>query len=288
MQFGINSILWTGSFNASDLTLIERVRNLGAGGIEFSRLGFDDFPIQAIRRELERLDMECTLCTTPPTPELSLIHPEPSCRVAGIGYLREAISVAANIGSKLLVGPLYGKVGWFPGVKRTKEQFEWAVEGFRSLVPDLERRNVTLAIEPLNRFESFFLATAADGRELCEAVGSDRVGLLLDTAHMTIEEKSLSSAIRIAGPWLRHMHTVENDRGTPGTGLVSWPAVFETLHEINYDGWCVVETFSWEDPAVARRTHTWRTLAESTDSLGREGLSFLRDTAMRSKILQPQ
>lgn len=37
MKFGINTFLWTKTFSAADLGLIEHIRSLGADGIEFAR-----------------------------------------------------------------------------------------------------------------------------------------------------------------------------------------------------------------------------------------------------------
>ena len=281
MRFGINTFLWTNAFAAADLGLIEHVQGLGADGIEFARFGFDGFPAEAVRRELNRLGMGCTLCTAPPAPELSIIHSDPAARRRGVEYLREAIGVAAAIGARLVAGPLYGHVGWFTGRGRTEQEWDWVVQAFRALGPDLERHDVTLAVEPLNRFEGFFLATAAAGRALCEVVGHPRVGLLLDTAHMTIEEKSLAAAVRAAGPWLRHLHAPESDRGTPGTGLVDWAALFRALREVGYDGWATIESFAWDRPAVAAATYCWRDLAASPDVLVRDGVAFLRQAAFR-------
>ncbi len=279
MRFGINTFLWTKAFAKADLGLIEHVQQLGADGIEFARFGFDGFPVEAIRAELDRTGMACTLCTAPPAPELSVIHPDPQARARSVAYLREAIEVAAGLGSRLVVGPLYAHVGWFTGQRRTPLQWAWAIEAFQALIPDLERHDVSFALEPLNRFEGFFLATSAEGRALCEAIGHPRVGLLLDTVHMTIEDKSLADAVRRAGPWLRHMHTPENDRGTPGTGLVDWPALFGALREVGYDGWCTIESFAWDRPDVAAATFCWRDLAVSPDALGLEGVAFLRGAA---------
>jgi len=35
----------------------------------------------------------------------------------------------------------------------------------------------------------------------------------------------------------------EKDRGKPGEGHVSWKETFDTLKEVGYDGWMVVEAF---------------------------------------------
>ena len=49
-----------------------------------------------------------------------------------------------------------------------------------------------LAIEPLNRVETFFLNTAADAAALCDEVGHPNVGILFDMFHPNIEEKNIA------------------------------------------------------------------------------------------------
>ena len=282
MRFGINTSLWTTTFITADLGLIEHVHDLGADAIEFARHGLDGFPVEAIRRELERLGMDCTLCTARPEPGQSIVHADAAARERGVAYLRDAIRVAAGIGAKLVVGPLYAPVGWFTGARRTEQEWTWAVAAFQTLVPDLEQHHIALAIEPLNRYEGFFLATAAEGRALCEAIADPRIGLLLDTAHMSIEEKDLAAAAQSVGPWLRHLQASENDRGTPGSGLVDWTALFAALRDFSYDGWCTIESFAWDRPAIAAATHCWRDLAASPETLGRDGIGFLRRAAAQA------
>ena len=195
--------------------------------------------------------------------------------------------MAHELGATILAGPLYAHVAWFTGSRPTPDQFEWAVEAFRALGPDLDAAYIDLAIEPMNRFESFFLPTAAEGVRLCEAVAHPRVGLMLDTAHMAIEEKDPLAAIRTAGRWLKHMQTPETDRGTPGSGrLIDWPGLFRTLDEIGYSGGCAIESFAFQEPDVAAKTWAWRDFASSPEALARDGLSFLRRAYAASKQTQ--
>ncbi len=291
MRMGVNTYLWTNAFALGDVGLIEHVKNLGADGIEFARSGFDGFPAEAARAELKRLGMGCTLCTSPPDAELSIVHPSAKARADGIRYLREAVAVAERIGAETVVGLLYAKVGWFTGQRRTQQEWDWAVYAFQELRPDLKRAGVTLAIEPVNRWETFFLNTAADGSALCHSIGDPRVGLLLDTSHMGIEEKNQAAAVRSAARHLRHVHVAETDRGTPGTGQTDWPGLFQALHDVAFDGWCMIESFAWNKPGIAAATSCWRDLAASPEALVRDGLAFLREAnkavAGRSDAGQP-
>ncbi len=279
MNFLVNTFLWTNAFGERHLPLLEDFKRWNADGVEFAASKLGDFPLATVRRELERLELLCTLCVAPPSVEQSLIHDDPAARRAAVRYLRDAIELAAGLGARIVAGPVYAHVAWFTGARPTEEQFAWAVEGLQEIVPDLDAAGVDLAIEPMNRFETFFLSTAADGVRLCEAIGHRRVGLTLDTAHMVIEEKDPLAALRTAGRWLKHMQTPESDRGTPGSGrLIDWPQLFRVLAAIDYRGDCAIESFAFQEPEVAARTWCWRDLAASPDALARDGLAFLRST----------
>jgi len=99
---------------------------------------------------------------------------------------------------------------------------------------------------------------------------------MLDTFHMNIEEKSYRGALECAGDLLYHVHCCGNDRGTPGTGLINWDEVFETLAKINYNRWLVIESFVPNIEAIAAAAAIWRDIAPSAEALATEGLTFLK------------
>jgi D-psicose/D-tagatose/L-ribulose 3-epimerase len=182
----------------------------------------------------------------------------------------------SEVGAKLFVGPMYSPVGFLPGRRRTTDEWKRAVESYQALAPAFARHGVTLAIEPLNRFETFFLNTAADGAALCAEVNHPNIGLLIDTFHANIEEKNVAAAYRTAGPWLKHVHTCENDRGTPGTGHVDWPGVFEALRAVNYDAWLTIESFGFALGGISAAASIWRDIERSPESIAFDGVRFLK------------
>ena len=99
---------------------------------------------------------------------------------------------------------------------------------------------------------------------------------MLDTFHTHIEEKSVPDAIRMLGSRLKHVHASENDRGTPGTGQVDFPAIVSALNEIRYEGYLTIESFGYTHPALARATAIWRDLAPSPQAIAFNGLKYLR------------
>ncbi|MBP2366824.1 sugar phosphate isomerase/epimerase family protein [Pseudonocardia parietis] len=213
-------------------------------------------------------------------PERDLSHDDPRQRRQGVDYLRGCIDLAAAVGSPHVAGPMYastGKARMLPPDERA-QQFRWAAESIREAADHAGERGVTLAIEPLNRFETDLVNTVERGLELCAATGRDNVGLLLDTFHMNIEEKHLGAAVRLAGDRVFHVQVAENDRGTPGSGHVPWAEFFTALDDIGYRGQVVVESFLPTVAEIARAVSLWRPVADSPQALARDAIAFLHST----------
>ncbi|HET8549709.1 MAG TPA: sugar phosphate isomerase/epimerase family protein [Bryobacteraceae bacterium] len=275
MKFGINTLLWTAAFDKSHLDMLPQFREHGFDAVEIARFEFSGFPAADVRRGIENAGLECIFCSAL-IGQTSLVSEDSDVRRRAREFLLEGIERTAEIGSKTFIGPFCAPVGYLPGRRRTQEEWKHAVEELRGLVPALEQYDVTLAIEPLNRFETYFLNTMADARRLCDQVGSPRVGILGDTFHANIEEKEIGAAFRGAGQHLRHVHACENDRGIPGSGHVEWPSLVAALREINYDGYVVIESFGSTIREIAAAACIWRDLAPSSEAIAYDGLRFLR------------
>ena len=102
-------------------------------------------------------------------------------------------------------------------------------------------RDLTVLIEPVNRFESDYLNSIEHGARVCRAVAQDAIGMTIDTFHMQLEELDSEAAIITAGSEVRHVHVAENTRVEPGVGALDLAAVFRGLQTIGYDEWIEVE-----------------------------------------------
>ncbi len=278
MKFGVNLLIWTANFDASHLPLFPRLRAAGFDGVEVLMYAGRDFAVKALRQGLADTGMECTICSVMPD-GLSLIAGDAAARARAVEQLRENIAVTAEVGAKVIAGPMYAPVGYLPGRRRTADEWKWAVEGWQQLGPWLAQHGVEAAVEPLNRFETFFLNTAEDAARLCDEVGHASVGVLFDTFHANIEEKNIADGLRTVARHLKHVHTCENDRGTPGSGHVEWGPVFAAIREIGYDGWLTIESFGANVPEIAAAAAIWRDLAVTPETVAFEGIGFLRAMA---------
>lgn len=280
MKIGVNTLLWTADFGPRHFPLLNQVKRWGFDGIEIARFEFDTFAVAEVRRAVADAGLECTFCSAL-TGSASLVSESAQVRTAARDFLLKGIQTAAELGSAVFLGPFIAPVGQLPGRRRTPDEWKRAVEELSRLCPALHRHGVTLVLEPLNRFETYFLNTAADSARLCDELGDSRIGVLFDTFHANIEEKTILDAAAVLGKHIRHVHTCENDRGIPGSGHVDWEGLFSALDRIAYDDWLVIESFGSTIPEIAAAACIWRDLAPTAEAIAVEGLRFLRGMTQR-------
>ena len=275
MKIGMNHFLWSGQATRDLIPVIQKLAKMGFDGIEFPIFHSDEGAYRDIRSALDELGLGATGCTVLPE-DAYLISPDPAVRRNGVEYLRNALRMSKVLGCDVLCGPVYSPVGKMAGRGRTQEEWGWAVEGLREVGQTAEDLGVTVAVEYLNRFETYFLNTAADLMKLVREVGSPGIRMMMDTFHANIEEKDIGDAWRKCGKLLAHVHISENDRGVPGTGHVHWKEVFGALKDIKYDGWVTIESFGTTVPEIATAASIWRPLFRSNDDVARGGLQFIK------------
>jgi D-psicose/D-tagatose/L-ribulose 3-epimerase len=275
MKLGVNTFIWSAEFSRAQLLLLPRIKEHGFDGVEVPMFDPADFPAAEIRDGVARNGLECTVCSIIPGGR-SLISEDAEVRRRTRQHLRDAIEATAEAGARVIDGPLYSPVGFLPGRRRTRDEWQWAIEGYQSVTETLDACGVTLAIEPLNRFETYFLNTAADAAALCDEVGHPRVGVAFDTFHANIEEKDIAGACRRLGRHLKHVQISENDRGTPGSGHIEWANVFQALGDLRYDGWLTIESFGPSLGAFSAAVAIWRDIEPTPDSIAFDGIEFLR------------
>jgi D-psicose/D-tagatose/L-ribulose 3-epimerase len=282
VKFGVNTFIWTAGIDRDLLSRFPSIRQHGFNGVELPLIQPGQAPVADIRRSLEQSQLECTFCSVLPQ-NLSAISGDATVRKKTQDHLRDCVRVAAEAGAKIIAGPLYSPVGYFPARRRSEDEWKRASECYQSVGDTLRSYATTIAIEPLNRFETYFLNTAADALKLAGEIGHPNVGILFDTFHANIEEKDVAAALRLVGPYLRHVHACENDRGIPGTGHIDWTGVFQVLHDLQYGEWVTIESFGFTLGELSAAASIWRDLAPSAEAIAFEGVHFLKNGLGRAQ-----
>jgi len=274
---GVNAWVWTSPFDRDAVALIDRA----------AAMGFDAFTIPVEEPELIDIDAICgALAETPLRlhvsgaygPTRDLTHQDSRYRRESLDYIHRTLRICEALGVTIMAGPAYSAVGKRRKIPEEQRQREWdlAVAGLTEAGRMAADHGVTLALEPLNRFETDLVNTAAQVKRLVREIDLPSVRIHLDTFHMHIEEQDVYDAIVHAGEDLVYVDASESDRGTPGKGQVHWQAVAGALHDIGYSGDCIIESFTPACEAIAAAAAIWRPLAPSQDALARDGGAFLR------------
>jgi D-psicose/D-tagatose/L-ribulose 3-epimerase len=275
MKIGMNLLLWTGFVTEADYPTLGKIKAAGFDGVELPIFDGDAAHYTKVRAELDKQGLACSTVTIM-TPEANPISPDAAVRAKAVERLKWAVEMNQILGSVAMCGPFHSPLGVFSGTGPTDDEKKHAADVLRQAAEFAKAAKLTLAIEYLNRFECYFLTTAADAAALVRAVGHPNFRCMYDTFHAHIEEKSQASAIAAVKDVFAHVHISENDRGTPGTGQVRWDEAFRALRQTGYDGWLVIEAFGRALPDLAAATRVWRDLFPSPDEVYTKGIAFIK------------
>src|SRR5579862_4494878 len=186
MKFGINTMVWTTQVNEKFDPTFARIKEWGYDGVEPFITPDEPANLSALRATLDRLGLERTTCTVLPR-DASLASYDAAIRANGVAYLKKCIDRTADLGAHVICGPMHSALGFMTGSRRTEKEWNWTVRGLRSVAARAEKRGVTVCIEPLNRFETYFLNTLEDAARMVEDVASPNVKIHFDTSIPTLK-----------------------------------------------------------------------------------------------------
>jgi len=229
-----------------------RLSRYGYDGIEFvgepSR-----FPTSEVKELCEQYDLPVTSvlgwCIWG-IPGRDLANPDDDERRAAIRYGQECIDFAAEVGAPVVIvipaaagrtSPIGDPRSEDDWTSRYQAEWDYAVESIRQAAAYASERGIVLALEPINRYETFLVTHLEQALRFLSDVSADNLKLNLDTFHMNIEEPSLSEAVLRAGDLLVSMHISDSNRQAPGRGHMDYAALLAALKQIDYQGALVLE-----------------------------------------------
>jgi D-psicose/D-tagatose/L-ribulose 3-epimerase len=273
-RLGFSFLYFAPRIQAQHEPWFARLKAHGYACAELPIVGATDQEITWLRQVADREGLQLTGVGFA-VPEANPVSPDAAVRRAAVAHLTRLCDKAQALGADVIAGPMHSAYGVWTEQPPTAHERRWCRDVLQEVGEHAARCGIKLAIEPLNRFESYFLNTAADCAALVRDVAHPNIVGALDTHHAHLEERDLCAAIRASGATLGHVQLSENHRGTPGTGQVAFGAVLATLAEIDYSGWLVVEAFSRQDPAFGSMLRIWRDLDEGPESVLAAGAALL-------------
>jgi len=275
VKIGIHQHVFTKRLSAGNLDLMDVIRGYGFDSMDVNVRVLDLPTAKLIRKRAEVLGLHLMGGGSLP-PDKELLSSEAEKRREAIEYMKALVRTVHELGSTFYGGIVYAPFSRLTGKAPTPEEFERSAHGLREVARYAQSLGIRVGLEPANRYETYLINTIRDGLRLADSIGEKNVGILFDTFHTSIEEKSMYGAIAAAGSRLYHVHVSANDRGIPGSGQVHWDGVFRGLKDVGYDGTIAIEGFVDASADVAAGACIWRKFASSPEEMAIEGLKFIR------------
>ena len=207
-----------------------------------SKLGYEKIEIQGspemydttvVRKQLKQYDISCWGSVTLMLEQRNLLAKDTKQRAASVQYVKDVVRMVAELEGHM-VSVVPATVGKIVPDGKPDEEWQWAVEGMQEIYAYAEEHKIQIGIEPINRFETYFINRAEQALALAKATGPN-CGVCLDVFHMNIEEDNMFEAIKRSKGYLKGFHVADNNRMAPGMGTFDWPRIIQTVQEIGYD-----------------------------------------------------
>lgn len=194
--------------------------------------------------------------------------PDPHLRSQRFAGLTELLRMADDLGAAGVVSVPVRPPHEFPEMaNRVADLMDLATSEFQHWAQTLPDGHAAVFLEPLNRYEAWFLRRVEQASELASRIGSPRVKALADLFHMNIEEADMAEPIIESGSLLGYVHIADNNRLQPGAGCLDFATPFSALKQIGYDGYVSIECSALGGPL----------LDAGPEAMLRASVSFLRE-----------
>jgi len=162
---------------------------------------------------------------------------------------RELINLAADFGKQV-------NIGRSRGFKRSLTPDQAAEKLKKTLEPLAEyasTRNVTMLLEPVNRYEIDWIHNVGDAFYILEKMGLPGIGIMPDVFHMNIEDRSIPASFNDFRHHIKYVHLADSNRHAPGWGHLDFTEIFSALKKTGYDKWVSVEILPVPNPMEAAK-----------------------------------
>ena len=125
----------------------------------------------ALRPVLKDLGLRAHVCGVF-GPGRDLTHPDTAVRANCRAYLAECLRIAADLDAGFVAGPMYSECGKARQLPEDARKREWdpAVSEIRMVCNFAASHGLSIAIEPINRFETDLVNTTADSLQMIREI----------------------------------------------------------------------------------------------------------------------
>lgn len=239
-------VVWRG-FEES----VKKSSEYGFQGVELALASADDVDATLLSRWLDRYNLEVSCISTGQvfaSRGVYFTHPDREVRESAIKIFDGLIDLAGDMGNMVNVGRVRGGVA----ENQTRQEAEKLfIDTVTRICEKAQKRNVTILIEPVNRYEINFVNNLDEGAELIKKTGCENLRLMPDVFHMNIEDDKIGQSLIRNGKYVQYIHLADSNRLAPGQGHLDFNEIFNSLKAIKFNGWSSIEILPVPDPDKA-------------------------------------
>ena len=174
---------------------------------------------------------------------LSFTDPDPTKRASAVAVVNDLVHFASEVRANVIIGMVRGV-----NALDSDSVAESLAECLKECDSTAEESGVKLALEAINRYETHSLNSAKEVAALIDKLKLRASGLLLDTFHMNIEERSIEVTLSNYASRIVHFHIADSNRWPPGNGHLNVNVLLEQLKDLGYKGWVSAEALPNPSP----------------------------------------
>jgi 5-keto-L-gluconate epimerase len=231
---------------------IPKAAKLGYHGVELALKRAGEIDKDRLHQLLDENNIEVSCISTGQVYAdggLMFTHDDERKKEAAKTIFRELIDLAAEFGKVINIGRIRGHIGNRPQ-PRVEEEF---INVARELCHYALHKQVTLLLEPVNRYEIDFINNIEEGVQLLKKIDMPNMMLMPDIFHMNIEDRTIGPELARNVDYIKYVHIADSNRLAPGEGHIDFKKLFQHLLDAGYDGWVSAEILPKPDPDSAAR-----------------------------------
>lgn len=198
--------------------------------------------LRHIRQELKSRNIK-VVCYTPEqcVYPYNIAASDQDLRKKSVDYFIENLYAALELGTDMML--MTSGIGDF--AVSQEESWKYASDSIHKVCEVAQREGMTIALEPLTRFESNLIIDSKGVKRMLEEIQSPSLKGMIDTVAMQLAGETLEDYFS-ALPEMCHFHLIDGDGKSDAhlaldDGVLNWREYLEGLQQYNYEGACTLE-----------------------------------------------
>lgn len=229
----------------------KKAHALGYDGVELALLDASQIELDQMDSLLQEYRLEIPMISSGQVfaqGGLCFTHADKEIRGEAVAKLNGLIDLAAHFNAIVNIGRVRGPV--FPDDPYEKAEARF-LESLDEVAAYAAPKGVTVAVEPVNRYEINFINSVEEAYKIIGKLGRDNLKIQPDTFHMNIEDRCIEASLVACIDKIAYIHIADSNRWAPGMGHLNFPKLINVLESIGYAGYLTAEILPYPTPDEA-------------------------------------